>query len=541
MRLPFQSSSTDKMAEEIGEEDPDYFPGKVEGIKTSENVHLAQETSHFCSFCDFSSKTELGLANHMKKHKGAVKYACEDCDESFHNVLMLFKHSLKQHDGLKCNKCENRYLDRNCYRRHVKIEHEGLRYECKLCGKEFRNAEGLKNHRNIHLGIKPFMCDKCDSAFTNSACLRKHMKRMHTVCEVICTQCGKELDSEGELRKHLKQHDTQEKVLCNECGKEFNSKDALSKHRKKQHELENEALCNDCGKEFNSKNALTKHIKKQHLDLPEVDSSILKEHLRDRVMSFADNHTVEDTAKKFNLKPTLVEKWLKIASRQFCCEFCSNAFSEKWRLERHQKEMHFSKEEWDERQQMKQVKLAVMPSLAEMYTKKYTNIHENHKIDQSCETTETKEEEVQEDFMDENDVKEEVEDEMPSPCPSPCPSPKRSPDESELELKEEIDESMFENSFDCISSQGEDDGEAMIEPLKSTAKEISITRKANQIFYCDLCEYQSPKIESVRNHMKKKHEGAVFICMHCVNRFKTRYDLKKHSVNDHSMLHLLNM
>ena len=365
------------MSEEIEEDDPDYFPDKVDGY----NDNLTQEASHFCSLCEFSTKTEVGLANHMKKHKGAVKFKCEDCEESFHNLHLLFKHSLKQHDGLKCNKCENRYLDRNCYRRHVKIEHEGLRYECKLCGKEFRNAEGLKNHRNIHLGIKPFLCDKCDSAFTNSACLRKHMQKMH------------------KDKEHLMHHERGKKALCNECGKDFNSKDALSKHIKEQHEIENKALCNECGKEFNSKNALTKHIKKQHLDLPVVDASILKEHLKDRVLSFANNHTVEDTATKFNLKPTLVEKWLKIASREFCCEFCSKAFSEKWRMERHQKELHFSMEEWKERQHVKQVKLAVMPSLQEMYTKKYTNT-ENHNADQSCETTETKEEEVQEDFMD---------------------------------------------------------------------------------------------------------------------------------------------
>ena len=199
---------------------------------------------------------------------------------------------------------------------------------------------------------------------------------------------------------------------------------------------------------------------------------------------------------------------------------------------------------------MKQVKLAVMPSLEQMYTKKYTSA-EALETDQSCETTETKEEEVQEDFMDEGDVKEEVEDEMSSPCPtpSPCPSLKQMPDETKFELKEELDESMFEDyqldssnrAIDDVGSHGEDDSEAKIEPWESKAKQISITKKALQIFFCDLCEYQSPKIENVRNHMKKKHEGAVFICMHCVLRFKTRYDRKKHSVNDHNMLHLINM
>ena len=130
----------------------------------------------FCSFCEFVSTTEAGLASHLRKHKGASEYKCEDCEKSFHNSHHLFKHSLKRHNGVKCNKCENRYLSFTTYRRHVKIEHEGLRYECMLCDKVFRNGEGLKNHRNIHLGVKPFMCDKCDSAFTNSVFTKTHEK-----------------------------------------------------------------------------------------------------------------------------------------------------------------------------------------------------------------------------------------------------------------------------------------------------------------------------------------------------------------------------
>ena len=113
------------MSEDVGEEDPDYFPAEVGSFSTLDNVKLTQESSHFCSLCEFSTKTEVGLANHMKKHKGAVKYRCEDCEEYFPNHHLLFRHSLKQHDGLKCNLCEKRFVDRNCPHRHIKIEHEG--------------------------------------------------------------------------------------------------------------------------------------------------------------------------------------------------------------------------------------------------------------------------------------------------------------------------------------------------------------------------------------------------------------------------------
>ena len=71
---------------------------------------------------------------------------------------------------------------------------------------------------------------------------------------------------------------------------------------------------------------------------------------------------------------------MKIASRQFCCEFCSKGFAVRWRLTEHQKRLHFTKEEWamsvegrHQRQNVEKVKLDVMPSLEEMLTKKYIN------------------------------------------------------------------------------------------------------------------------------------------------------------------------
>ena len=92
---------------------------------------------------------------------------------------------------------------------------------------------------------------------------------------------------------------------------------------------------------------------------------------------------IEETAEKFNLNRSVLEDWLKIASRQFCCEFCSKGFAVRWRLTEHQKRLHFTKEEWamsvegrHQRQNVEKVKLDVMPSLEEMLTKKYINTQE---------------------------------------------------------------------------------------------------------------------------------------------------------------------
>ena len=145
--------------------------------------------------------------------------------------------------------------------------------------------------------------------------------------------------------------------------------------------VKNKTLCNECGKEFNSKGALTKHMKTHQTDLHDVDASILRENFnKKKVLKFSNSNTLEETAEKFNLNRRVLEDWLKIASRQFCCEFCSKGFAVRWRLTEHQKRLHFTKEEWamsvegrHQRQNIEKVKLDVMPSLEEMLTKKYIN------------------------------------------------------------------------------------------------------------------------------------------------------------------------
>ena len=197
-----------------------------------------------------------------------------------------------------------------------------------------------------------------------------------------------------------------------------------------------------------------------------------------------------------------------------------------------------------QRQNVEKVKLDVMPSLEEMLTKKYINTLEQN-VNQYLD--ENKYKEVKAAVVDAHDVKEEVDDELPSPCPSPGQSPKRISDENEFELKEEVDESFFEinpDPFDYPNDNKEErenklDSESKVQ--ERAAEEVKVESRPVQTFYCDLCEYKSRKIETVRKHMKKKHEGAVFVCGLCVLRFKTRYDLKRHFVIDHDLQHLLNI
>ena len=107
----------------------------------------------------------------------------------------------------------------------------------------------------------------------------------------------------------------------------------------------------------------------------------------------------------------------------------------------------------------------------------------------------------------------------PSPCPSPGQSPKRTSDENEFEKK--LRSPFFEINSDPFyypSDNNEDmenklDSESKVQ--ERAAEDVSVESRPVQAFYCDLCDCKSRKFETVRNHMKKKQEGAVFVCGHC--------------------------
>ena len=66
---------------------------------------------------------------------------------------------------------------------HVHSEHEGKRYKCEDCGKEYRSKDNLGRHRKIHAGVR-FDCPHCPASFGQKAPLTRHIKRKHAAGEV---------------------------------------------------------------------------------------------------------------------------------------------------------------------------------------------------------------------------------------------------------------------------------------------------------------------------------------------------------------------
>ena len=54
-----------------------------------------------------------------------------------------------------CNQCDSKFSKQSNLTTHIKLLHEGIRYECIQCDYVFTNRSNLRNHiRSRHEGVK---------------------------------------------------------------------------------------------------------------------------------------------------------------------------------------------------------------------------------------------------------------------------------------------------------------------------------------------------------------------------------------------------
>lgn len=77
--------------------------------------------------------------------------------------------------------CHKSYASKFNLRRHVRNKHQKIKIiRCHKCKRTFSSNQNLKEHMNIHLGIRPFECSVCGKEFRQSSQLSIH-RRIHKV------------------------------------------------------------------------------------------------------------------------------------------------------------------------------------------------------------------------------------------------------------------------------------------------------------------------------------------------------------------------
>lgn len=106
-------------------------------------------------------------------------HVCEHCGRTYRHAGSLLNHKNSHKTGsFFCSVCQKEFTNLMALKNHRRIHTEPKRYQCLECGKAFRVSTQLICHRRIHTKEKPFACPLCDKSFSSKSNLRHHQK-MH--------------------------------------------------------------------------------------------------------------------------------------------------------------------------------------------------------------------------------------------------------------------------------------------------------------------------------------------------------------------------
>uniref|UniRef100_A0A3P9P9U0 C2H2-type domain-containing protein n=1 Tax=Poecilia reticulata TaxID=8081 RepID=A0A3P9P9U0_POERE len=107
----------------------------------------------------------------------AKPHICNQCGRSYRHASSLLNHKNSHKTGtFFCSSCQKEFPNLMSLKNHRRIHTEPKRYQCPDCGKSFRVSTQLICHRRIHTKEKPFSCQQCDKRFSSKSNLRHHMK-----------------------------------------------------------------------------------------------------------------------------------------------------------------------------------------------------------------------------------------------------------------------------------------------------------------------------------------------------------------------------
>lgn len=107
-------------------------------------------------------------------------HSCDQCGRSYRHASSLLNHKNTHTVGIyHCAVCLKTYSNLLALKNHRRIHSETRRHRCPECGKAFRVSSQLQNHRRVHQKEREFACTLCQRSFPTQASFRLHLEMQH--------------------------------------------------------------------------------------------------------------------------------------------------------------------------------------------------------------------------------------------------------------------------------------------------------------------------------------------------------------------------
>ncbi|RXM97184.1 Zinc finger protein 208 [Acipenser ruthenus] len=161
----------------LGEEE-EGIPSAGPGASWEDPDRVAKDPAAFeCDQCGSFHPTSEDLREHQETHGGDKPHVCEHCGRTYRHAGSLLNHKNSHKTGsYSCSVCQKEFSNLMALKNHRRIHTEPRRYKCQDCGKAFRVSTQLICHQRVHTKEKPFSCSLCGKCFSSKSNLRHHQK-----------------------------------------------------------------------------------------------------------------------------------------------------------------------------------------------------------------------------------------------------------------------------------------------------------------------------------------------------------------------------
>ncbi|XP_023938167.2 transcription factor IIIA [Bicyclus anynana] len=163
-----------------------------------------------CDHCRLYFKKVHQLRAHMYVHNGVKPFSCSMCEREFVTLYEKKKH-MRNHKVYKCEHCETKFTRWTELMHHKRVDHVSPEYICHDCGKVFKERGHVIRHVKKHLPNAPvtiFFCpyDNCLRHYSRNSNLKQHILVKHEGLTFDCSLCGAKLSTKAKLNEHIDRH-----------------------------------------------------------------------------------------------------------------------------------------------------------------------------------------------------------------------------------------------------------------------------------------------------------------------------------------------